>query len=61
MKHENIDLQLGIELNTTGIEKFFVYIHSKDHFVPYESGRRLVKDIENWCDIEPVMILQIVV
>ena len=29
-----------MELNTTGIDEFYVYIHAKDHFVPYESGRR---------------------
>ena len=45
---KEIDFQLRIELNTTGIDKFYVYIHSKDHFVPYESGRRLVKYLENW-------------
>ena len=30
-----------MELNTTGIDKFLVYLHAKDHFVPYESGSRL--------------------
>ena len=30
-----------MELNTTGIDKFLVYLHAKDHFVPYESGTRL--------------------
>ena len=30
-----------MELNTTGIDKFLVYLHAKDHFVPYESGTRI--------------------
>ena len=30
-----------MELNTTGIDKFLVYLHAKGHFVPYESGTRI--------------------
>ena len=35
-----------MELNTTGIDKFLVYIHAKDHFVPYESGTRTARNLE---------------
>ena len=32
--------QLLMKLNTTGITEFYVYLHAKDYFVPYESGTR---------------------